>query len=535
MLRVSALHEIYYEECGNPRGKPALFVHGGPGAGAGKDSRRFFDPKRYRIVLFDQRGCGRSRPHASLVDNTTWHLVEDMERLREHLGIERWLVFGGSWGSTLSPRIRADTSATRDRAGAARHFPAATGGDSLVLPGRAPAQFFPIPGSTTSRRSRRQSAGTWWPRSIDGLPATIRRVALDAANAWSIWEAATSYLHVNQENIARWSDDEFAMAVARIECHYFVNRGFFEHEDQLLRNAAAHPACARGDRARTLRCGLPDDERVGSASRLAGSRVPRRAGCRAFRDGARHPARADQRHGSICALSRRRASAQLLPSLGQSAAHPRRSACSAAAKRALRLRPARTTLALNRDETCNPRRPCRSACARGRSAGFDQPTGSAGSRRRSLRCIRRPRPYRAPRGAPASCRCSGAASCSTECSGVSRRANSFSPFRPASVSPQYDPGISSPAAISLSSSPKRVSSVATTMRDTWASVTTAADDNDSAPLPRERAETRVFLETGQPAHHDPRQVARQRLAQDVFLVFFRKQGRFVEAVVAGQA
>ncbi len=101
-LRVSPVHQIYYEECGNPRGKPALFIHGGPGAGAGKDSRRFFDPKRYRIVLFDQRGCGRSRPHASLEDNTTWHLVEDIEKLREHLGIERWLVFGGSWGSTLA-------------------------------------------------------------------------------------------------------------------------------------------------------------------------------------------------------------------------------------------------------------------------------------------------------------------------------------------------------------------------------------------------------------------------------------------------
>ncbi|MGH8236986.1 MAG: alpha/beta fold hydrolase, partial [Steroidobacteraceae bacterium] len=102
MLRVSPVHEIYYEECGNPKGKPALFVHGGPGAGCDNRARRFFDPDAYRIVLFDQRGCGRSRPHASLVDNTTWHLVADMEQLREHLDIERWLVFGGSWGSTLA-------------------------------------------------------------------------------------------------------------------------------------------------------------------------------------------------------------------------------------------------------------------------------------------------------------------------------------------------------------------------------------------------------------------------------------------------
>jgi proline iminopeptidase len=102
MLRVSDTHEIYYEECGNPRGKPAVFVHGGPGAGCDNRARSFFDPDAYRIVLFDQRGCGRSRPHASLVDNTTWHLVADMEKLRSHLSIDRWLVFGGSWGSTLA-------------------------------------------------------------------------------------------------------------------------------------------------------------------------------------------------------------------------------------------------------------------------------------------------------------------------------------------------------------------------------------------------------------------------------------------------
>src|SRR5215831_13617121 len=102
MLRVSAEHEIYFEECGNPNGKPAVFVHGGPGAGCDNRARRFFDPDAYRIILFDQRGCGRSKPHASLVDNTTWHLVADMEQLRDHLDIDKWQVFGGSWGSTLA-------------------------------------------------------------------------------------------------------------------------------------------------------------------------------------------------------------------------------------------------------------------------------------------------------------------------------------------------------------------------------------------------------------------------------------------------
>mgnify|MGYP003344257135 CR=1 FL=1 len=101
-LRVSDLHEVYWEESGNPAGKPVVFLHGGPGSGTDPRLRRFFDPARYRIVLFDQRGCGKSRPHSSLVDNTTWHLVEDMERLREHLGIASWQLFGGSWGSTLA-------------------------------------------------------------------------------------------------------------------------------------------------------------------------------------------------------------------------------------------------------------------------------------------------------------------------------------------------------------------------------------------------------------------------------------------------
>src|SRR5262245_18382804 len=102
MLKVSDVHTLYWEVSGNPKGKPVVFLHGGPGGGTDPKQRRFFDPDRYRIVLFDQRGCGKSTPHASLVDNTTWHLVSDMEALRQHLGIERWQIFGGSWGSTLA-------------------------------------------------------------------------------------------------------------------------------------------------------------------------------------------------------------------------------------------------------------------------------------------------------------------------------------------------------------------------------------------------------------------------------------------------
>lgn len=234
-LRVSAEHEIYYEQCGNPDGKPALFVHGGPGAGCDPKARGFFDPKRYRIVLFDQRGCGRSRPHASLRDNTTWHLVDDIEKLRQHLGIEQWLVFGGSWGSTLSLAY-AQTHPTRVT--------------ELVLRGifmlrRWEIEWFYQEGTSALFPD-------YWENYLGAIPpgerddlvsAFYKRLTSDdratrvaAARAWSTWEAATSYLHVNESNVQKWGEEDFAVAVARIECHYFVNKGWFEREDQLLRN-----------------------------------------------------------------------------------------------------------------------------------------------------------------------------------------------------------------------------------------------------------------------------------------------------------
>ena len=197
-------------------------------------------------MLFDQRGCGRSRPHASLVDNTTWHLVADMEQLREHLGIERWLVFGGSWGSP-SPLAYAQTHPQRVtelvlrgifmlRSSSLRWF--YQEGASAVFPGSLGALY--------RRDSAGGAHGSCSQAFYKRLTSNDPQVALDAAaRAWSIWEAATSYLHVNEENIAQWGEDDFAIAVARIECHYFVNRGFFQHEDQLLRNVRSNPACAR--------------------------------------------------------------------------------------------------------------------------------------------------------------------------------------------------------------------------------------------------------------------------------------------------
>jgi proline iminopeptidase len=233
-LRVSPLHEIYWEECGNPKGKPAVFVHGGPGAGSSPSARGFFDPRRYRIVVFDQRGCGRSRPHASLVDNTTWHLVADMERLREHLGIDRWLVFGGSWGSTLALAY-AESHPRRV--------------SELVLRGifmlrKTEIDWFYQQGASAIFPDRWEHYVAAIPKAERGdlVAAFHRRLTsrnhatqLRAARAWSIWEAATSFLHTNDENVDKWGEAEFAIAVARIECHYFVNRGFLDSEDQLLR------------------------------------------------------------------------------------------------------------------------------------------------------------------------------------------------------------------------------------------------------------------------------------------------------------
>ena len=235
MLRVSDEHEIYYEECGNPHGKPALFVHGGPGAGCDARARSFFDPDAYRIVLFDQRGCGRSRPHASLKDNTTWHLVADIEQLRRHLRIERWLVFGGSWGSTLGLAY-AQTHPDRVSELVLRGIFMLRRwelewfyqeGASALFPDRWEHYIAPIPPA-----ERHDLIRAFYRRLTSGDHKTM----VDAARAWSIWEAATSYLRTSDDNVQKWSEEEFAVAVARIECHYFVNGGFLEYENQLLRN-----------------------------------------------------------------------------------------------------------------------------------------------------------------------------------------------------------------------------------------------------------------------------------------------------------
>lgn len=229
-------HRVRYEQSGNPRGKPALFVHGGPGGGTDPTQRRFFDPDAYRIVLFDQRGCGRSEPFASLEENTTWHLVEDMETLRRHLGIERWQLFGGSWGSTLALAY-AQTHPTRVtelvlrgifllREEEIRWF--YQDGCSRIFPDAWQGFLEPIP-----EEERDDLVAAYHRRLTSADPSERAR----AAKAWSGWEGRTSRLLPDARLVAKTESPRFAEAFARIECHYFVNRGFFERDGQLLVDA----------------------------------------------------------------------------------------------------------------------------------------------------------------------------------------------------------------------------------------------------------------------------------------------------------
>ena len=232
-LRVSALHELHVEESGDPAGTPVVFVHGGPGGGTSPDHRRFFDPAAYRIVLFDQRGCGRSTPHASLDENTTWDLVADMERIREALGIERWVVFGGSWGSTLALAY-AETHPERVRAIVLRGIFLLRPhelrwfyqeGASFIYPDAWEAYLAPIPAA-----ERGDLIAAYHRR----LVSPDRAVRLEAARAWAIWEASTSKLLPDPRLVAEFGEEAAAEAFSRIENHYFVNGGFFTHPDQLL-------------------------------------------------------------------------------------------------------------------------------------------------------------------------------------------------------------------------------------------------------------------------------------------------------------
>ncbi|HZH30594.1 MAG TPA: prolyl aminopeptidase [Pyrinomonadaceae bacterium] len=235
MLPVSPVHTLYYEQCGNPEGQPVVFLHGGPGGGTSPDYRRFFDPAAYRIVLFDQRGSGKSTPHANLEENTTWHLVADIEQVREHLGIESWVVFGGSWGSTLALAY-AQTHPARARAMVLRGIFLCRPkeirwfyqeGASAVYPDAWEHYVKVIP-----EAERGDLLGAFHRR----LTSDDEAVRLEAARAWSVWEGSTSKLYPDEDFIAHFGDPQFALAFARIECHYFMNNAFFETDNYLIEN-----------------------------------------------------------------------------------------------------------------------------------------------------------------------------------------------------------------------------------------------------------------------------------------------------------
>ena len=234
-LKVEPPHALYIEECGTPSGIPVLFVHGGPGGGCEPWHRQFFNPDRYRVVLFDQRGCGRSTPHASLAGNNTQALIDDIERIREHLGIERWMLFGGSWGSTLSllyaqafpERVtalvlrgiflcRREDIAWFYQHGASRLFPDAW--QDFVAP---------VP------EDQRDDMVAAYYRLLTGQDE-IRRLA--AARAWSVWEGTTSTLNRKPSLVEHFAESHVALSMARIECHYFVNDAFIR-PNQIIEDA----------------------------------------------------------------------------------------------------------------------------------------------------------------------------------------------------------------------------------------------------------------------------------------------------------
>ena len=224
-LPVSDIHTLYLEESGNPDGVPIVFLHGGPGGNCDPGHRRFFDPEKYRIILFDQRGCGKSKPHASLEENTTRELVADLEKIREHLGIDSWVLFGGSWGSTLA-LVYAEAYTTlvlglvlrgvflsRDediqwlfQSGAARLFPEAWKHYQEPIP----------------ENERNDMVSAYYKR----LTSENEITRMGAAKAWSIWEGSVATLLPDKSVIDHFSDPHIALSIARIECHYFVNQSF---------------------------------------------------------------------------------------------------------------------------------------------------------------------------------------------------------------------------------------------------------------------------------------------------------------------
>ncbi|CAM0135881.1 unnamed protein product [Umbelopsis sp. WA50703] len=236
-LQVSDIHTLYYEQSGNPEGRPVIYIHGGPGGGSYPSDRQYFDPKAYRIVLYDQRGCGRSTPSACLEENTTWHLVEDLEKIRNHLKIDAWVVFGGSWGSTLALTY------------AIKH-PQQT--KALILRGIFTLRYKELAWFYEDVNGASFLFPDAWEKYIEIIPKEERGNVLQAyhnrltsddqavreqaAARWSAWEMSTNKLVQDPAAVARADDGKFALEFARIENHFFINKGFFESDSWILDN-----------------------------------------------------------------------------------------------------------------------------------------------------------------------------------------------------------------------------------------------------------------------------------------------------------
>lgn len=230
-IKVSKIHDLYVEECGNPKGTPVVFLHGGPGGGLTSKHRRFFNPQKYRIILFDQRGAGRSTPYAELNENTTWDLVDDIEKIRERLEIQKWLVFGGSWGSTLALAY-------------AQTYPKSVVG--LILRGiflcreeeihwfyqYGAHQIFPDQWENYIKPIPPQERENMLRAYYKRLTSSDSQIQKDAAMGWSLWEGSTIKLLPDPETLNHFED--IAVAIARIECHFFVNKCWWRNDNQLI-------------------------------------------------------------------------------------------------------------------------------------------------------------------------------------------------------------------------------------------------------------------------------------------------------------
>jgi|TARA_B100000427_G_scaffold34443_1_gene25036 proline iminopeptidase len=234
-LPVSDMHSIYVEESGNKNGKPVIFLHGGPGGGISSSYRQYFDPEKWRIIMFDQRGCGKSTPFAELKENTTWDLVEDIEKIRKHLGIDSWVVFGGSWGSTLSLAY-SQTHPSSCKGLILRGIFLVRKkeidwfyqeGANNIFPDRWESFLAPI---SPDKRNNLLKA------YYEILTGDDHSKKIEAAKAWSTWEGSTVRLLLDENFIGDFSDEKFAEAFARIECHYFMNNCWFDSDNYLIEN-----------------------------------------------------------------------------------------------------------------------------------------------------------------------------------------------------------------------------------------------------------------------------------------------------------